>query len=219
MKSKITFLFACLVILNSCIVKSLNPFYIPEAIKFQQAFLGEWQDDDKGVWKIVSVKQAYLQETREDSKTNKEDLEKMKKYGKGYFVSYVRKEQEALFLAMPFIIEDEVFMDFVPYHYDSKGTNDLVSQHLLKTHSVAKFKVVDGKNLEIIWLDEDRLETLFKENKIKIKHEKVGFDESLLLTASSEELYHFLKKYNASDVANKWKSDEKFTLIPVHAKP
>ena len=146
-------------------------------------------------------------------------MEKIKQYEAGYFVSYTKKNEEALFVAMPFRIENQSFVDFVPYHYDAKGTNDLVSQHLLKTHSVAKFNILSNEKIEVIWLDEDRLEHLFNKNQINIKHEKVGFDESLLLTASSNELYQFLKKYNASDIKDKWKSDEKYILSPANAKP
>jgi len=218
MKTKILILLASTLLFCSCIVKSLNPFYVNKAVSFQETLIGNWEDDDQGSWQIVSVEQAYLEEMKEN-KPDEQDSKTIEKYGKGYFVMHTRSKKEASFLAMPFTIDGELFMDFIPFNYDTKGTNTLATQHLLKTHSVAKLKIIDDKKVEMIWLDEDRLKQLFEQNKIRIKHERVGLDESLLLTASSEELYQFLKKYNASDIENKWKSDEKFILTASNAKP
>ena len=69
MKTRIVLFVACLLLFNSCIVKSLNPFYIVAAVKFEKAFIGDWQDDDGGIWKVASVKQTYLEEIKKDTKT------------------------------------------------------------------------------------------------------------------------------------------------------
>ena len=67
---------------------------------------------------------------------------------------------------------------------------------------------IDSKeNISIKWLDSEKLETLLKENKIKIKYEKIGLDENVVLTASSEELVKFIEKYMASEDPDKWKTD------------
>ena len=66
--------------------------------------------------------------------------------------------------------------------------------------------------VSIKWLDQDKIEALLKENKIKIKHEKVGFGETILLTASSEELVKFIEKYMSSEDEDKWKTDVEVNL-------
>ena len=67
--------------------------------------------------------------------------------------------------------------------------------------------------IEIRWLDEGKIEDLFKERKIKIQHETFGLlNENYLLTANSKELQKFIAKYMASNDAEKWETSTKFTL-------
>jgi hypothetical protein len=91
-------------------------------------------------------------------------------------------------------------------------SNSLFKMHLIKTHSLAKLDMVSNNSISIKWLDEDKLKFLLNNDKIKIKHEKVGFDETILLTASSEELVKFIQKYMNSEDEEKWKTDTQFDL-------
>jgi hypothetical protein len=84
--------------------------------------------------------------------------------------------------------------------------------HLIKTHSLAKLDMDSNNSISIKWLDEDKLKFLLNNDKIKIKHEKVGFDETILLKASSEELVKFIQKYMNSEDEEKWKTDTQFDL-------
>ena len=78
---------------------------------------------------------------------------------------------------------------------------------------MVKYDVKKNGEIEIRWLDEDKIEELFKERKIKIKHKKVGvLDDKYLLTASSKELEKFIGKYMKSDDKKKWDTSVKFTL-------
>ena len=216
MKLKTVILICCLVVLNSCIVKSLQPFYTTESIAYQKDFVGKWIDNKKHTWEVISFKKAFLEENK-TSKISEEDKAIFEKYKEGYFVALTKKDEESVFLTMPFIVDGQLFMDFIPFNYEDL-TDDLVSQHLLNTHSVAKIDKEEN-NLKITWLDEDRLKDLFKKDLLKLKHETVGFDESFVLTASSEELHRFLKKYINSNIENKWESSEKFILTKVNAQP
>ena len=61
--------------------------------------------------------------------------------------------------------------------------------------------------IEIKWLDEDKIQELFEQKKIKIKHETIGvMKDKYLLTASSKELQKFITKYMASSDSEKWKT-------------
>lgn len=220
MKTRVSILIICLFVFNSCnIVKSLKAFYIPEAVVFQEAFVGDWVDKKNVPWKVISFREAYEEESKKE-KMAEEDVQLFEKHKDGYFVQYGDEDSESVFIAIPFTIDDTIFIDFIPFDFKIFHTSgSLIKQHLLKTHSVAKFDVLEDKKIKVTWLDEDRLETLLKSHKIQIKHETIGFDEDLLLTASSEELYRFLKKYNASTIEDKWKSDEEITLSPANATP
>lgn len=218
MKSRSLILILCFTLLSSCIVKSIQPFYIAEATKYQEFLVGEWEDNKKGKWTVTSFKQMFLEENKDFSKVSEEDKVAYEKYKDGYFINYSKGEKESVFLTMPFMVNDQLFMDFIPFDYEDIN-NDLVSQHLLKTHSVAKIDKAENNQIKITWLDEGRLKDLFNNSQLKLKHEKVGFDESFVLTATSEELYKFLKKYEASDIKDKWKSSEEFNLTKTNVKP
>ncbi len=219
MKIKTAFYICCLVILNSCIVKSLQPFYVPEAIAFQEAFIGEWNDNKKGNWKVTSLKEEFEKDNKDSSEISIEDRKVFEEYKDGYLITYTKNEKESTLIAMPFKIDNQVFIDFIPLEYKGSNSNNLIDQHLLKTHSVAKFDILEKNQVKVNWLDEERLKELFNNNQIQLKHEVIGLDESFVLTASSEELYRFLKKYMASGLKNKWETSQKFTLQKVNAKP
>lgn len=219
MKIKNLLLILSVLLLNSCIVKSLQPFYTSESLEYQKNFIGEWKDNSKGVWNIVSVKEVFEKDNPDKSKVSKEDFDTYNKYKSGYFVEYVKNGDEAVFVAMPFKIDEHVFVDFIPFHYEDENINSLAAQHLLKTHSVAKLETLDNKNIELSWLDEDKLKKLYKNNQIQLKHENIGLDESFVLTASSEELYQFLKKYLNSNIEDKWNTRDTVKLNLVNETP
>ena len=99
------FLFPLFVImallLNSCILKSLNPFYVDSAVSFEKALIGKWVDLKKGKWEVASAKE----ETKDGKGVMKaifgsEQLPK--KYENGYFVKYTENNKDVIFFGMPF---------------------------------------------------------------------------------------------------------------------
>lgn len=229
------------ILLNSCIVKSLQPFYTSDSLSYNEKFIGTWVDSEKGEWDIKSFKDG-LKDTnisKKKIKTSEKDVKYTVKteftefdsdpsddvtnltefYKKGYLISYKDQDKEALFVAMPFKIDNQYFLDFIPFMYDNNSVNELVNQHLMTTHSVAKIDVNSDKEIAFSWLNENKVKELFDNKKLRLKHEGIGLEKDLLLTASSEELYVFLKKYMKSDIEDKWKKADMLTLIKANAKP
>ncbi len=203
---------------NSCIVKSLHPFYTKKSIESQDAILGKWEADDKSVWRIISMKNIIEKEKKDSTESTSNELPKSyNHYNKGYLVLYTEDEkedsEEDLFMAMPFKIKDDFFIDFLPIDAPLE-TKSPLENHLLNTHSVAKLEITSTNRIKLKWLSKDRIGELYRNNKIKLKRVVVGFDDNdnYVLTASSKELYSFLKKYNASDIKNKWGADIGFSL-------
>lgn len=219
MKTKIITLLALVLLLNSCIVKSLHPFYTKNTISFEQRFIGNWEDNKKGKWEILSFKDELLKDSKvtKASELSKEDLAAYNQYKDGYIVNYTEKDKKSIFLAIPFIINNQLFIDFTPLDFDIEQLNDLASLHLLPTHSLVKFDIINDDMISIKWFDQSKISELLESNKIKIKYEKVGIDDTYLLTASSEELEKFIAKYMSSKDENKWKTDIKFNLQRVDA--
>lgn len=218
MKPRIILLTISVLLLSSCIVKSIQPFYTQSSIKFDSKLVGNWVDKKKGEWEIVSFKDEWKKETDPNTKLSKEDKEAYEGYKDGYYIRYIKKEREASFIAIPFLVNDKLFIDLTPFEYNSDDLNKLAAQHLLKTHSAAYVEFKD-ENPTLKWLSEKAINNLIRENRLRIKHEKTGIDEDLVLTATSEELHSFLKKFMASNIEEKWNNDVIYKLTPKDAKP
>ncbi len=206
----------CFVLLSSCVVKSLHPFYTKETISFDKNFIGEWKDSEKGTWKVVSFEYEITKDNPVE-KMKKEDLELYNEYKKSYYIQRTYKNKKVLFIATPFKINNQKFLDFFPLQHQ-EDIDNLLESHSVYTHSLVKYDVQKNGKIEIRWLDELVVEELFKQKKIKIAHETIGMlDNKYLLTAKSKELQKFIKKYMASNDDEKWKTSTKFTLSKINA--
>jgi hypothetical protein len=217
-------IFALIIVLfNSCLVKSLHPFYTKEVISFDASLIGNWQSKGNNKWIIEDLKDKVLRENKVSSieELEKADQKMYENYKGSYFVSIKDDGEESFFLVMPFTIEGQLFLDFSPVLVDS-DLNSLTQNHLLSAHSLVKLDVLEEGKVRLKWFDEKRIKELFEQNKIKIKHEKLRgflFEEEILLTAKSKELQKFIKKYMASKNEDKWKTDTKYTLTRDLTKP
>ncbi|MFT5213285.1 MAG: hypothetical protein ACI9JT_001222 [Polaribacter sp.] len=215
MKIKNLTILFCLLLLTSCVVKSLHPFYTNETISFDESFIGNWKDSKNGIWKVISFKDEIMKENP-IKKMKKEDLILSEKYSASYYIERLYKGITAVYLVTPFKINNQKFLDFLPLEYQG-GNDNLLEIHTIYTHSLVKYDVQKNGEIEIRWLDEDKIEDLFKENKIKIKHEIIGaLDRTYLLTANSKELQKFVKKYMNSNDDGKWETSIKFTLSKIN---
>ncbi|MFY0628855.1 MAG: hypothetical protein JXR05_00660 [Flavobacteriaceae bacterium] len=230
------FLVVCCVFLSSCFVKSLHPFYTKDTISFNESLIGSWKDKEKGEWIIKSFKEEMFKEQTtteningidvkttikmEEPKPSSDDFKFYQKFKESYYVSYKKKEKESVFIAMPFVLKNQLFLDFTPLFVDSEDLSSLTENHLVPTHSLVKIDILDNGEISMKWLDESKLKELFKKNKIKIKHEKTGVaGDDILLTATTKELQKFIKKFMASKDEDKWSSDTNFILNKTDVQP
>ena len=123
MKRKIILLTLSLLLFSSCIVKSIQPFYIKEAIKFDKNLLGNWTDNKKGSWEIASFSDEWNKENKPNGKLTKEDLDIYERYKNSYYVKYSEKETKAIFIATPFKVDKHLFIDLKPNTIEAKNLN------------------------------------------------------------------------------------------------
>ena len=220
MKARIIIFSIALLLLNSCIVKSLFPFYTQDTIYFEKKFIGTWEDTENGKWNVHTFQEFFLKEMKENENKspgefNESDNEMYNKYKNGYMVYFEKDSTKTSFLAMPFKINNQLFLDFTPYQDKESDEldNNLYQMHLIGMHTLAKFDITTANEVSIKWLSSRKLVQLLDENKIKIKHEQVGIMETTLLTASSEELEKFIKKYIASKDDTKWEGGENQIIV------
>ena len=219
MKSKALILLTSVLLFSSCVVKSLQPFYNSEDLSYNEKLIGTWTDQKNDIWTVTSVKEEFVKNQKEGGKPSEDDLKAFETYKDGYIINYTKKNSEALFIAMPFKVNEYLFVDFTPFEYGSNELNGLAAAHLLTTHSTAYVEMNEDGSITLKWLSEKAINNLMKENKLRIKHEKTGINEDLVLTAPSEELHNFLKKFMKLDFDSKWDNDDVYTLKPRNARP
>ena len=221
-KPKLVILSLLFLALNSCVVKSLFPFYANSNIYFEKKFIGNWIDTENAKWEILQFQEVILKENKKNkaSELDTDQFRIYNKYKNGYVVYFEKDNTKSSFLAMPFKINNQLFLDFTAIEDNEieELKNDLYKMHLIGTHTLAKFDFLNENEVAISWFSSKKLEQLLDEDKIKIKHEQVGFAETTLLTASSEELQKFIKKYMDSKDNDKWKTDVEINLKRANGK-
>ncbi len=172
---------------SGCVVYSFYPLYTEKDLFVNDLLTGIWTDDDETEWKFehpnigkkesgeVDSTSYYLVVTDKDSLVSKFDVH-IVKLGGHYFLDF--------------------YLDEFP-----QGDNlDLASFHIIPVHTFAKL-TAERNTLHINWFDQDWLEKLIKQNKIRIHHE--DNDDIILLTAKPAELQKFVTKYVNSEEAFK----------------
>ena len=175
-----------LVLLQGCIVKSLHPFFKKENVVFRKELINTWTDQEGERWEILPVKDgpaAY----------------ELKHYKGG-------DQPDQIFVAHLFKLDQQLYIDFFPISNDGGDDAMMFNMHLMPTHSIARVESLTENDVQIRWLNEKWLESLFSQNKIKISHEVVQdeFDQegrNYVLTASTDELQKFIVKFGNEDKA------------------
>lgn len=219
MKRKLVILSFSILLFTSCVVKSIHPFYVKNAEAFNENLIGKWTDNKKGSWEIVSYKEEWHKENKDQSKISLKDKKHLAKWKNSYYLIHTNKENEAIFIAMPFKVNNHLFIDFTPVEFEAEDLNTFAGKHLLTTHSTAYLKINEDKSITLKFLSEKAIHNLIENKKLRIKHERVGVNQDLILTASSEELHNFLEKFMETDFEGKWDNQDIYKLEPANAKP
>ena len=195
-KKRIITLGIIVLFFTSC-VPSLHPLY-NDNDRIEVAELeGKWISDEEVIWEFTKVEDepTYILRYTDDEQKGEQSL----------------KPETAIFEANIVKLGGHYFMDLYPGENKSlDNMNELLAIHLLAAHTFAKLEIIDGQP-NIYFMDPQWLEKLFKENKIRIKHEivvdkanvsapddvfgKFMIHENIILTASTNELQKFISKY------------------------
>lgn len=186
------FLFILIVAIffSGCVVYSFYPLYTEKDLFENDILTGTWTDEEGAEWKLEHPENEKngLKTTNKTSYTltlkNKDELE----FGHSRFSVHIIK------------LGGNYFLDF--YLEDLADDSDLTlaNFHIIPVHTFARLTVNSG-SLVINWFDQNWLEDLIKQNKIRIHHENNG--EYILLTAKPGELQKFVTKYVNSEEAFK----------------
>ncbi|MBN1986337.1 MAG: hypothetical protein JW761_08540 [Prolixibacteraceae bacterium] len=186
MKTRNLFIVAIIVFLFSgCIVYSFYPLYNKEDLFANDILTGKWTDDEGTLW---NFEHAYF------GKKVPENIDST-----SYTLFLKDKDDiESEFSVHIVKLGGHYFLDFYMEEFFDDENLVLASFHIIPVHTFAKLTVEENK-LIINWFDQDWLEDLIEENKIRIHHENNG--DFILLTAKPDELQKFVTKYVNSEEA------------------
>jgi hypothetical protein len=181
-------------------IPSLHPLYTKDSLVYIEDILGIWTDAD------MTQDDKKLQITLNDVNN---DMPEMWSFEKGDDSSYKLIHVDGDGRAARFDVHivklgENYFIDFYrddpnksdkekyDFGFNSDKLNGLEAFHLLPVHTFAKLEITDS-HLKISMFDGDFLKKLFKEKRIRLKHEEV--DDNIVLTAQPKELQQFIMKY------------------------
>lgn len=177
MKTRYLVLLAIILITGqSCTIFSLNPLYNEADLLEAQELVGLWQDAD-----------------------GDEEYVAFKKYeGKKYILTYMEdnedpNESDTISYETGLLkIGDHYFIDVYPYYDEGMEEEDYLFRSFIPAHAVLKIEW-ENDAMKLYTLSYDRLSELFEQNRIRIRHQM--FEDYIVITATTEELQKFIKKY------------------------
>ena len=171
--------------LSGCVVYSFYPLYTKEDLFPNDILTGTWIQDDETEWKF---EHAYF------GKKVPENIDSTS------YILTIRDKDENIseFRIHVVLLGGQYFLDFYLEEFMNKDNLILADFHIVPVHTFAKL-IVRENELYINWFDQEWLEKLIKENKIRIRHENNG--DYILLTAGTKELQKFVIKYGYSEEA------------------
>lgn len=186
-KNVVVFTVLGLILFQGCI-PSLHPLYTKDKLVMKEEVLGIWTDNEKQSDPSNPVSEWHFKANADQSYT---------------LVFYDTEGIPATFDAHLIRLGESYFFNFQPYDpskkdiaehpgLDRQRFNEFEVLHFYPMNTFAKV-TFKNEQLGISMFNGDFLEKLLKQNRIRIKHEKV--DDGYVLTASSEELQKFVLKY------------------------
>lgn len=189
MKIKTIFpVLAAAIFLSGCVVYSFYPLYNDDDLFENDLLTGQWYDTDSTLWKFEHPLVGEKGNKKVDKATYHLKLKAKDKDGFSKHVFEVNIVE----------LKEQYFIDFYIEDYEPEDNIELFNIHLIPVHTFAKLDIKENM-LHINWFNQEWLENLIKQNKIRIHHE--SNDDIILLTAKPGELQKFVTKYVNSDTA------------------
>ena len=167
---------------TGCGIFSLHPLYHQEDLIMNTSLIGTWQNtEDEGTFVMID--------------TLKDCRYKFVLIDKGDTVSFVMGLLR---------LKDQYFIDLYPPEECSffGGENcDMLEnmfRNYIPAHTFLKFDF-QGDNIVLTEFDNERLIKLFQQNRIRLSHEMIGYeddsDDYVVITASTDDLQKFISRY------------------------
>jgi hypothetical protein len=208
-KSILFLLLIAAFILPGCVF-SLYPLYTNNDLVYDARLEGVWgASGDKDVWKFENLLQHELASFKTKAERDQQEKISSAFINKNtYLLTYTDDGKAKQMQVNMCKLGNDLFLDLFPIS-ENDQPNYFADQYV-PVHSYAKIKMT-GNKFEFYFFSSDFMAKLVKQNTIRIKHE--SFEHYILITASTDDLQTFVKKY-----ANRQELYEKPSLFIKSAK-
>ena len=176
-------------LVSSCILSSLFPLYKESDLIRDDRIVGSWltdkQEDHIDYWTF-----EWLDTAETGSGWFGPDEWAKYNSGKTYRLIATEDSLEQEFAAHLFELDGSTYIDFYPVDFEVE--HGFLSWHMVPVHIFSQIEIDEDK-LIFYWFDPDYFADLIEQNKIKISH--IDNEGEILITASTDELQKFVKKY------------------------
>ena len=178
-----------LMFLSSCLT-TIHPIFTEKDLVYEPKLIGKWKTKN-GIKDNLAVITSLAQETTVVLPGNISSIKH-----KGYLVSNQNKsgEVESEYIAFLARIGKYLYFDYFPA--EKKGNkigDEFFKSHYVKMHMSYRVDIYNT-GFELSQFDMEYVKDLIEENKIRISHE-TDADGKIVITASTEELQQYIKKY------------------------
>ncbi len=190
---------------SGCFLKSVHPLVEEENAIMIEGLEGIWETEDQR-WTFVNDATKFPNLASYLGEENDVDMEDNDDLGLGnVYLIYFENLQDlpadtAMFIGMVTELSDAYFLDLSVFAKSiselDQSESNFIDNHFLPVHTFSKITIEEGQ-LDIEFFQSSFISDLISSNRIRIKHEDT--DDSILVTASTNELRKFVEKY-AHDV-------------------
>ncbi|UCE41717.1 MAG: hypothetical protein JSV17_01615 [Candidatus Aminicenantes bacterium] len=176
MKFRKTFVVGVLVLIlvlgmTGCFVLSVHPLYFEKDLVFESGLVGTWGEENHE----KDLSELWIFEKLGD---------------KSYRLIIRDSEEEGMFEAHLLKLGEYMFLDLYPE--EPETSSEFYNMHVIPAHSFMRISL-EGHVLRLAFFDLDWLKKNIEANAVFIKHERR--DDTIVLTASTEELQEFVLKH------------------------
>lgn len=200
--STIFFLSICSLIQSGCFLKSVHPLVEQDQAILYSGLEGIWETEDQR-WTFINdisnfpkLEEYFLGGDLGFEADEGEGLG----MGNTYLILFENLDNPsadtALFVGAVTELNDAYFLDLYVFAksitYIEESETSFVDDHFFPVHTFSKI-TIEEQELSIQMFKSSFIRDLISANRVRIKHEKT--DDTILITASTEELRKFVEKY------------------------
>lgn len=195
-------------LVSSCVLSSLFPLYTEKDLRTDDGLIGKWQvgeeNGEKYYWIIekldtVNTGGGFMGTTGEWSEYNT---------GKTYRLVAVQDTIEQEFALHLLELDGIRYLDLYPVNVEVG--HGFLAWHMVPTHIFGKVEINENQ-LITHFFDQDFFVKLIEQNKIRISH--IDMNGRQLVTAETDELQKFAKKY--ADQSQAFQKPDTLPRLPI----